>query len=283
MGQCSKQDFFCKGNLERFGIGVKSFNLDHHFAHVLSSWPIIPTKKTNYGVCIDGKGDNEKSTTVIKNPGLNPEIVYEEYGSSVGLEFRAIAGLMGFAASSKEAKETGAVGIDFAGKIMGLQAYSDDEVYSFGLPKLLELDLNSHRLNQYIKNYKYMTPEMAKCQDRIKAGLYETYSEWHSFWLKYILKNVFSSISKQDTISYSGGCVQNTVFNYEIKKEFSNLFPLPHCYDGGISLGCIEFLRLYFGEPEFNSNRFPYWQDDEVKEQPTEKTIKFKFVKYCIN
>jgi carbamoyltransferase len=274
LGKCSKKELFCKGQLKKLGLDIKSFNIDHHFAHILSSWPVIPTVNTDYGVCIDGKGDNEKSTTVIKNLTTNPEVVYEEFGSSVGLEFRAIAGLMGFSASAKETRETGAVGIDFAGKIMGLQAYSEDQIKEFGLPKLLELDVNSNRINEYVKNYKYMSPEMFRCREMIKKGFYKTYSEWHNFWLNYILKNTFASLDKKSIISYSGGCVQNTVFNYRIKKEFPNLFPIPHCYDGGIPLGCLEFLRLYFGENPFDCIGFPYWQDDNITQRPTDKTIK---------
>jgi carbamoyltransferase len=61
----------------------------------------------------------------------------------------------------------------------------------------------------------------------------------------------------------SGGCAQNTLCNEQLSQVYRSLHIPPHCYDGGISLGCLEFLRLYYGQKPFSNQGFPYWQTDE--------------------
>jgi carbamoyltransferase len=145
---------------------------------------------------------------------------------------------------------------DIAGKLMGLQSYSEDEVTKFGISRFKDLDTKDL---QSFKNGAF-------CQ---------TFHDWHEYWWNCTadIFNRFCS-NKNEFIGYAGGCAQNTVFNYRLKKIFPNLTIPPHPYDGGISLGCIEFLRIFFGQREFSTEGFPYWQDDEIKEKPKSETIK---------
>ena len=93
-------------------------------------------------------------------------------------------------------------------------------------------------------------------------------ADMHNLW--YFKKHCDTS----SVISYTGGGAQNSVFNQTLFEHFPNLHIPPHPYDGGLSLGCIEFLRILHDEPLFSTDGFPYWQHDDMTEQPTDKTIK---------
>jgi len=59
------------------------------------------------------------------------------------------------------------------------------------------------------------------------------------------------------------------------KEKRKNLFIPPHCNDEGLSLGVVEFLRLYFNQEKFSNDKFPYWQSDESpNSDPSIETIK---------
>lgn len=235
--QCEKEKFFCNGNIKEF----KSFVIDHHYAHTLSIWPIIETEKLDYAVSVDGRGDWQRSAMVIKNPAKNPVMIGAEYGWGCGWEFYQIGKALGFKGLE----------YDFAGKLMGLQAYSEKEMLEkFGILPLRET------------NYASSVES---------ANNYNTIAGFHNYWWE--KTRALFQFDKHKVIGYSGGCAQNTVYNYWLKREFPNLWIPPHCYDGGLSLGCLEFLRLYFNADKFDTNGFPYWQDDPCPELPTQRTI----------
>jgi carbamoyltransferase len=240
LGVCGEGELFCTGKID----GVKSFCIDHHYAHILSGWPVVDTELLKFGVCIDGRGDHKKSTTVVKNPS-SPKVVYEEFGLKMGWEFYQIGRLLGFKGLE----------YDFAGKLMGLQSYPESELASFGLKRMVDLDTSS-------------------LYSRQEGGSYKSFSEWHDYWFARTKKIFDSLFQTPDFVSYSGGCAQNTVYNHKLLNLFPNLFIPPHCYDGGLSLGCIEFVRLYLGHEKFSKKGFPYWQDDYIGEEPTSTTLK---------
>ena len=240
LGLCGADELFCEGRLE----GVKSFCIDHHYAHILSGWPVVDTESLQFGLCVDGRGDHEKSTTLIKNPSSNPKVIYEESGLKMGWEFYQIGRLLGFKGLE----------YDFAGKLMGLQSYCDAELKKFGLKSIVDLDTSNLLSNR-------------------EGGHYKSFSEWHEYWFVRTKKIFESFFQKEDFIQYSGGCAQNTVYNYKLLRLFPNIFIPPHCYDGGLSLGCLEFMRLYLGHEKFSKKGFPYWQDDQIKE-PRDATVK---------
>lgn len=239
LGMCNKNEFYCSGLLSEF----PNFCLDHHYAHILSAWPVVETESVDYGVSLDGRGDWNRSLAVIKNPAVNPTLVNFHDGLHMGHEFFVLGKMIGLKGLE----------YDLAGKIMGMQSYSEDEIESFGVPKLI--------------NTKYK--EVLK---HSHDGNYNSYKEWHEYWWNYV-KNVFN-FPFDSVVSYTGGCGQNSVYNYRLKKLFPNLFVAPHCYDGGLSLGCLEFLRIKFNQPKFDKSGFPYWQDDKVDVEADLKTVK---------
>ena len=238
LGICKKDELYCKSNLSFF----ESFCLDHHYAHSLSAWPIIDSNKIDYSVSLDGRGDWNRNLMIIKNPASNPVVLKTNDAIGMGFEFYLMGKMLGFKGME----------YDFAGKLMGLQAYSDQEIQNFGLSLLQNLDYKKHLIASSHVNYS-------------------NYNEWHEYWYSYV-RELFD-FTPDSIICYNGGCAQNSVYNYRLKKEFPNLIIPPHAYDGGLSLGCLEFLRIKFNLPLFEKLGFPYWQDDLVETTPSQKTI----------
>lgn len=231
-----------KGDLSHV-FGGNNYCVDHHYAHMLSAWPVVDTEKVEYGVCVDGKGDKNKSATIVKYPAKDPSLIRVETFPSLGFEFSEVGSMFGFSGLE----------YDMAGKLMGLQAYGDEEIKKYTGKSFKEL------------NYKGLRSYQSGTR-------YSSLSEWHESWWKY-LEELFP-LNRDAVITYTGGCAQNTVYNYRLKRKFKNLHIPPHCYDGGLSLGCLEFLRLKLGEDKFKTNGFPFWQDDNVGESPSGETIK---------
>ena len=73
-------------------------------------------------------------------------------------------------------------------------------------------------------------------------------------------------------ITYTGGVAQNSVFNGKLHESGIDVRIPPHANDCGLSLGAVEFLRQKFHEEPFDTTGFPFWQDDEAPEEPTDKT-----------
>lgn len=239
--QCPETSLYCDGELQKYGVlSVPNLRVDHHYAHILSLWPQMDTESIDYGIAVDGRGDWERSMMIVKDPARNPELIDLEKGFSMGWEFNALGMLYKFPGLE----------YDQAGKLMGLQAYPESDYHKFGLKPL--------RDTHYRETLRF-------------ADQFNSVAEWHEFWWKY-LRGLFR-FPKESCIAYSGGCAQNTVYNYRLQQEFPNLHIPPHCYDGGLSLGCLEFLRLQHGGEPFDTTGFPYWQDDPVGEASPE-TVK---------
>ena len=76
-----------------------------------------------------------------------------------------------------------------------------------------------------------------------------------------------------ENILITGGCAQNISWNTVFKQYFRNLLVTPHSADDGLSLGAIKWLADK-NKVKLERSQFPYWQQDEAPEEPTQKTIK---------
>jgi carbamoyltransferase len=228
-------------------INCPTYVVDHHFAHALSCWPIIDTEKVTTDFVFDGFGDFNRSHSIFKGSQLaisstKPSIgsLLTRWGESIGVEGHPL---------------------DISGKVMAMK--------SFG-------SINYQFLND---NNDLSINEIHKAFDMLKWLPYKT--ENNKDWLaslhkliedkitEYFLKNAQS----EEIITFSGGVAQNICINSQLKKQFNNLYIPPHNPDDGLSLGCVEFLRQLNDQPKFDNTGFPFWQDEEVPEFPTEETI----------
>ena len=262
------------------------YYVDHHFAHVLSCWPIIETKKQDYGVVIDGRGDQQDRISIFKNPhdiidskflkeGIltKPEnILYKSQNFDAPSILRNIGRLMDLEGDA----------LDIPGKIMGAHAYGNlnqefidhflqeihpsDEYFKFSSEAIMDEFTDSLKLDKFCsKPYNLDNKEFVD----LLASSHHIVGE--------IIKQIFQKhCPKDSTITYSGGVAQNTVWNEILYNNFNNLYIPPHCYDGGLSLGLIEFARILLDFPLPNPPKnmtFPYIQHDAIDKHPDDKTL----------
>lgn len=238
---------------------VPTFCLDHYYAHILSAWPVTALDSVAIGIAIDGRGDNEVRVRVISDPGTTraQSLFYSQRESFGGL-FTTIGDLLNLRGDR----------LDFGGKIMGLQALGEIDhqyVEALDIPwisnNLLDLILRvPWRGNIPARTNGFFDPSNQSFRDWLATVHYAVQQVNNTF---------FGSWCQSDQhIVFSGGCAQNTVYNQTLMCDFPGLTIPPHCYDGGLSLGCLELLRMHFDQPKFSTERFPFWQFDEGSDEP---------------
>lgn len=230
------------------GFPCKTFAIDHHYAHVLSVWPLGDVPVTN---CVfDGFGNNDRSHTLFVNG--KPEVVHDvNQSGSIGVSMATVGNRLGLSGDE--------YGLDLAGKVMGLSAYGilDQSYYD--------------KVDMY---------PLSRIRDIWR------YDSWHRKWdnefdinwLRTVHEVTGDKLAKyiggcDDVIGYTGGVAQNCVFNGKILATGQKVMIPPHANDCGLSLGAVEFLRQYYHEEKFDTKGFPFWQDDEIPEDPSEETI----------
>ena len=250
--------------------------IDHHYAHVLSCWPVIDTEKQEFGVVIDGSGDHKDRFSIFKNPydiiqkdfiksGIltKPEnIIFKSSVFNAPAVLRNLGKLMGIKGNP----------LDIPGKIMGAYAYGtpDNKVIDFILENFKNpfkwFNFDPTRVHQKTNHFndvfnleKYSTLKPYNLENSTFTSIL---SAFHYALGKLIVQILQEQCSKDSIITYTGGVAQNTVWNEELYNNFNNLYIPPHVYDGGLSLGCLEFARILHKLPKLSIDSFPYIQSD---------------------
>src|SRR5215471_9434126 len=265
LGVCRINELFCEHSLDLGLPSVrKTFCLDHHFAHILSGWPCMPNETARIGIGLGGRGDNDVRLRVVRvGGGMDFTNIFHSKEFSIGRFFTATGRHLGFEG----------LDIDFAGKLMGLQAYGtpDQEFVARHLDE--DAETLPRRLWSNIA-WNDGVPARDGTFFHIKDQAFLNWLATCHSLLGQVLERFFSSFcSEGDSIIYSGGCAQNSVFNRALFERFPGLVIPPHAYDGGLALGCVEFLRRYLDLPAMPLSGFPFAQDDEWLAHPTSSTI----------
>jgi carbamoyltransferase len=262
LGTCGRDELY-KEVEPLFGAG-RTFCLDHHYAHILSAWPVTPLSDAAGGIAIDGLGDCGLCARVILRPGSrDPELIYSSSDYTFGALFYKIGLHLNLSGPS----------MDFAGKLMGLQAMGTPD-----MDYVASISINPTEGNilRWITDIPFRGLPPAQTD-----GFFRTDNSAFLDWLASVhlaierrtlafFKTFFES---HQAIAYSGGCAQNVIVNASLAEAFPELKIPPHCYDGGISIGCIEFLRLFFDQPAFTVDKFPFWQTGGNAMTPLPNTI----------
>lgn len=262
LGSCPKTQLFTPSEIQSIP-ATKTFCIDHHYAHALSVWPLRPSPEIDKAVIIDGRGDHGWRGAVFRGC-THPQVLYRETCSNMSTILNEIGQRMGMRG----------LDIDYPGKLMGAQAYgSPDADYVRQLrDSWLSNDMKEVVFNRDLSSRFGQTDSLFYSFDN------PDFRDWLAsihLALKMQTVDFFKTFCLPDeTIFYAGGCAQNSVINSALREEFPKLIIPPHAYDGGLSLGCLEFLRLYFDLPLFTKSNFPFWQEDENVSPPTEKTIR---------
>ncbi len=276
LGICKENQLYCEIEAMNDLFPVKSYCLDHHYAHILSCWPIINDfSSIQYGICVDGRGDHQVKCSVITKPFdiTNTRFLYTNKESEYCLLFNKIGKLMNLSGGD----------LDFAGKIMGAHAYGHEN------PEYIALCQSFLQNNSIadILSIKYESETI----EEICIIMNEKFFNWLAsihFIIGKEINNIFEKYIPPDTkVVYSGGGAQNTVFNEMLRQKYNIIIP-PHCYDGGISLGCIKFLSSFFGQtidiPEFpfaNCDEDVGYADPSTIEKVINHLKKGKIVGWC--
>jgi carbamoyltransferase len=234
--------------------------LDHHEAHSLSQELIFG--KENNRVTLDGLGNDFINCTVYRDGNLT----YKGFcNNSKSLQFDSLGLFVELVLGYHCGVDEKTIATDIAGKFMALQSYGNINENFLNL--LIENDLS-------IENFNLIETLFTDIKDKIPPlDLGRTF---HHYVEKIMLPKFFSTyFDKNDTIVYSGGVAQNIVWNTELKRQFPNLIIGPHVYDGGLSLGGIEFLKRKHGIESIDIGDFPYISMSEnPTSNPTDETIR---------
>jgi len=253
----SDQVEFDKGELYReidLGLPCRCFAIDHHWAHVLSQWPVgIPY--TNY--VFDGYGSNERSHSLFVGTDLGVEYNVNKHGS-IGIEMAKVGAVLGL-------KDVTPDGLDLAGKVMGLAAYGlcDEEYFN---------KMSVYPLSRIKDIWNYDSWDR-KWDNDFDINWLRTVHELTSWKLADLLMGEKDNVYSTEKVGFTGGVAQNCVFVGNAIRHGAKLTTIPHANDCGLSLGAVEFLRQHFHEEEFDSSGFPFWQDDEGTEEVSDDTI----------
>lgn len=237
------------------------YKIDHHYAHVLSCWPLIDLEDVKTHFVLDGLGDHDRTSGVFQGGKLvDFSDRIDNLGLSVTMERVGMqAGIKGMV-------------LDVSGKLMALKSFH-------GVPDQLREHIMS-KVESF--NYRHLTQFINVCMSYLQTlGKDERQTLIDLSYMLHVfaerkLPDYFSRYvtDRNEPVTYSGGTAQNTVVNTYIRRMYPNLHVPPHCPDDGISLGCVELLRTIYDQPHFDKSGFPYWQSDVAPDSvPTTGTI----------
>lgn len=243
------------------------YKIDHHYAHVLSCWPLVNLDKIDTHFVLDGLGDHERTSSVLKN---NKVVDFTDRIDNLGLSVTM----------ERLGQQLGMKGmvLDFSGKLMALKSFHDvsDDLRDTIMGKVESF--HYRHLTQFIQVcLKYLRQLPGRTEEQTLINL--SYM-LHVFGEQKLPDYFMKYAAPTDTITYSGGTAQNTVINTYLRKKYSNLHIPPHCPDDGISLGCVELLRMIYQQPYFDNSGFPYWQSDTAPSTRASKATIEKAAEY---
>lgn len=245
LGICKEEELYSPVKEMNIFDTSKTYCLDHHYAHILSSWPVLNgTSYPKFGMCVDGRGDHQVKCSVITMPFdiNNANFLYKNKESEYCLLFNKIGKLMNLTGGE----------LDFAGKIMGAHAYGQKNSEYI---EVCEKFLQSNPISK-ILSISYESNSIEKICKTLNDNFFNWLASIHFVIGKEINKIFDKYVTSNEKVVYSGGGAQNTVYNEMLRQKYNIIIP-PHCYDGGISLGCVKFLALLHNKQIFIPD-FPF-------------------------
>jgi len=219
--------------------------LDHHYAHILSSYAL--NTKCKNGIAIDGRGNFNRSTVIFRNiDNIDKTTFYIptlEYNNikTQNLRIGFLFSLLSRLILKEDQKPTYECGLqnDMVGKLMGLQSYG-------------KIDKTIYRncLNIGISNLKglrlYFQELFNDFDPQNKQSNFDAVYTCHQFLVDQIKRIFKREFTKEEEIAYCGGCALSTVTNTQLINEGYKLNICPAANDGGLSLGLLKFADMYF-------------------------------------
>ncbi len=239
-------------NIDHSKIKAKIENIEHHLAHMGSSFYVSPFKESAC-VTIDGFGDFVSTMRGIGKDNSIKITDWVEFPHSLGVFYSAFTQFLGFPHYGDEYK------------VMGLSAYGKP-VYLDKLRKIIKLkndglfeldtsyflhdkegvemiwengspsfgNLYSEKMRELFGNPRAKDESVNEHFKNLASSIQAMYEE--TFF--YLLNDTFKKF-RLDKISLSGGCIQNSLANGMIleKTPFKEVFIPPASYDAGTAIG----------------------------------------------
>lgn len=261
LGICGETELFTETGPIDGLYDVETYCMDHHYGHILSAWPLIgkeEEREYKSGICVDGRGDHQMKCSVIRNPFNveQAELIYGNKEQALCLLFNKIGKMMNLSGGE----------LDYAGKIMGAHSYGKID---FNYIKTVDQSMQAEGIDIVLRlAFRGKQPE--KICRQMDPVFYDWLASVHFLVMREI-ETIFSQYHLGKTV-YSGGGAQNTVINEYLSKKYQILIP-PHCYDGGISLGCVKFAACR-NNVKLNIPNFPFVQGESDLGYAETETIK---------
>lgn len=252
-----------KGNLaEIFGVDEKEIkakisNVEHHRAHIASSFFVSPFKEAAV-VSIDGFGDFVSAMIGVGKENKIKVIDVVDFPHSLGIFYTALTQFLGFCSYGDEYK------------VMGLSAFGEpkylDEMRKIVKLKnngLFELDTSyflhdsegvemtwldekpaigrifSDKLEDLLGKSREKGEELSQRYRDIATSVQAMYEE--AFF--HILNKLYEKTGLKN-VALAGGCIQNSLANGRIynKTPFENVYIPPAAHDAGGAIGAAFYL-----------------------------------------
>ncbi|MEK7149425.1 MAG: carbamoyltransferase C-terminal domain-containing protein [Patescibacteria group bacterium] len=282
-------------NVNRREIKAEVVNVEHHRAHLSSSFFFSPFKEAAV-VSIDGFGDFVSTMAGVGKDNRIKINDLVEFPYSLGIFYTALTQFLGFWKYGDEYKVMGLsafgnpVYLDKMKKIVKLKNngfFELDTSYFLhdkegvemtwldGEPKIGKLF--SDKLVELFGEPRKENEEVGEKFKDIAASVQAMYEE--AFF--HILNNLYKK-TKMKNIALAGGCIQNSLANGKIyeKTPFKNVFIPPAAHDAGGAMGSAMYVWNQILEKERNFVMMsPFW-GPEYDEKYLEKYLNKAELKY---
>ncbi len=285
-------------NVKESEIKAKLVNIEHHRAHLASSFFVSPLEEAAL-VSIDGFGDFT-STMVGKARGNNIKILdLVEFPQSLGIFYTALTQFLGFWNYGDEYK---VMGLSAFGKPIYLDKMQ--EIVKLKNNGLFDLDTSyflhesegvemtwlneqpkigkifSDKLIELLGEPRKEKEELNEKFQNIAASLQAMYEEAFFHILNHLHKK-----TGLKSIALAGGCLQNSLANGKIfsRTPFKNVYIPPASHDAGTAIGSAYYLyHQVLDNPRkfiMNSPFFGPEYDDRTNKEALEKyKLKFRYL-----
>ena len=244
-------------DLDKSAIKAAVQNVEHHRAHIASSFLLSPFDRANC-ISVDGFGDY---LSVMRGLGNDNSIEihdWVEYPHSLGIFYTALTQFLGFNNYGDEYK------------IMGLSAYGENsfenemnKLVRIKEDGLFSLDTNYFRHDKegvdmvweegkptlgqiYSSKINDLLGSPKNPQDSLNQNYKDIAFSVQAIYEKafFNLLNFKNSSNGLNNLSLAGGCIQNSLANGKIYQNtnYKNIYIPPASYDAGTAIGAAYWL-----------------------------------------
>jgi len=277
-------------------IKAKVTNIEHHRAHIASSFFVSPFKKAAV-VSIDGFGDFVSVMVGVGKENKIDILNMVEFPHSLGVFYSALTQFLGFWNCGDEYKVMGLSAFGrptYLEKMRKIIKLKDNGLFELNTSYFLHDSkgvemtwlnekpvigrLFSDKLVDLLGEPRRKSEELSQRFQDIAASIQAMYEEAFFHILNYLYKRI-----ELKNIALAGGCIQNSLANGKIydKTRFENVYIPPAAYDAGGAIGAAFYLwHQNLNKPRNFEMVSPFWgpsfNENEIMATLNVNNIKYK-------